>query len=1369
MRFRFDALIWRAARRKPAGSFSKQFTGGLTPRRSPGSLRERGTAVNAALTELELRVAAASVLGYLNFSDGRVDPRWQRVVNEAWGVLLRAGSTAPQSDLFTWLDANLTRLVESGQAAFRDPTQAREILALVRRTLSAYRVEHRDLLAHLSDDDFFGPFFLVRVFEAALSSRARDDKPGTESVLARLNDYVGHRPVAILETRPQGEPYPGEKTRPVPLFLRDVGVAFGPYEAVVTKTLEILTSADPNILHEAQLSLPVMEELALDLRAYDHWHPANRRPNYVFGEWDPHHLDTRGRYARYVVRKITLDALMDRVRNPGSLSADDALFEGAAVLAGTILMGCGVSGMSPSALDSTVTLANLLPRIARYRDAFYENLLSRLRGPLSERIRHEITITRQPFGAARQALNAYLARHRALQMQHRYLSLLFAEMGYPEASAVEARRIPAASVRVQGNLLSQLTSGQYDLDAGKITSAAERLPRIEELLHRGIACGALADPWNILGFQGLYPLSPAREDSIRDNRVEELLQIVKQTFNLYARTMSEAAATDQPELLRSLDGRLKNLVEWWDRFATTTVNDLRRVHGAEALSSARHVSKALKKWRSRGEGAADLAFWREQLSGFRSPKSYALVVEALLRRNDLRAALALAISWLGDAEKVPLEDGVHSFHGLILRWLLALTRIGEGGEAIGDPGVPLAQRRELVMRLFGTLEANAEDYWEIPGLLNEVPSEDAPIEDEDDDEADLYGAAYDNVTYQDTTDDSEGAVSDGSAEQRPYDLEGDSDRLERRLRFLSTVFRLWQIAARFLSGARTDEEPDAETARHLLPALADWLGDARRKQARLLALLDGIHAHPLPEPSGDYDSLLEYDRHRVLKEQLVYTTIGTALDASLAVSALHGAGIVVAERAEIVADTDGEYRNSPPWETLAIRLERDLFRGDADAVRETLPRFLVQFREEPLLFSPLTEGGSPRQILRVRIAQTILRGLLANLPRVGLLRETYELLRTARAMEQQRPLRGRGVTEFNHFFQTGYQAVAESLVDSSRTWAEEDRSDAGVVRLLEQISTPFLSLWVDHSRSLQLSILEGVSGEPEWRALKTFIQRFGSELFHIRFMNLGNLRGILHRGVGVHLDYLRENADPLKPMALLDALESGSVRREEVIRRLEVILQAVIENYEEYKDYNATTTQSDYGENLWVFLDFLRLKVGYDRNAWQFKPMIMAHEVLSRRGLPEAARLWERSLMQYTQNLATQHLDALALLERERSVRLSTIRDRLGERFLKPLALDRLCARVEPAMQAARTGQGTAEELVRLEEELQVHTANPVGVGLDVPHWLRRLEGEVHRVQAAHTTTATLAENFFRVPRRPLSLEALLRQIQEWQIPALPE
>jgi hypothetical protein len=283
------------------------------------------------------------------------------------------------------------------------------------------------------------------------------------------------------------------------------------------------------------------------------------------------------------------------------------------------------------------------------------------------------------------------------------------------------------------------------------------------------------------------------------------------------------------------------------------------------------------------------------------------------------------------------------------------------------------------------------------------------------------------------------------------------------------------------------------------------------------------------------------------------------------------------------------------------------------------------------------------------------------------------------------------------------------------------------------------------------------------------VQRYGSDLFHVRFMTLGNLRGILHRGIPSWLDYLADNPDPLRSVKLMDDL-GQMIRREDAIRRLEVVLQAVVENYEEYKDYNTTTTQSDYGENLHVLLDFLRLKIQYERHAWQFKPLVMAHEMMARSGRAETALRWQESLVQFTREPSRQHQQHLTRLEQQHGVKLSTISDRINERFVKPLALDRLCALIEPCLQEARTEPSEAdrESFVRLQDEMRAYTESPTGVGLDVPAWLRRLEHEVHRVQANRTTVALLVENFFRIPRRGIAQEELERQLSEWERPALP-
>lgn len=1299
---------------------------------------------------LDQVVSWQALLGYLNFSEGRSDPRFQKQLNEAYAYLAEHGAERPWQTLHDLLTARLDALHAGGAAAFRDVHQAQAVLRLAYTgVLPAYRQHHHDLLAHLSDAERFQPYFLVRVFEAVLGQGGPwdEDERIVAGALKRLNDYVGHRPVAILETRPKGEPYDHERVRPIPLYIRGAGVAWGRYRALIQQALDILQAASDAIRGEASFALELLDELALDPRAYDHGHPVNRRPNYIFGEWDPHHIDNQGRFRRFVLRQVTLDALLERVTaaggspegtsaRPEAASHEELLFEAAAVLAGTILMAAGISGSGPTAHDSSVTLATLMPQIARYRDAFYRDLLEKRSGPHGDRLRNEASATRQPFGGARQHLNQCLARCRAEQMQQRHLALVFAAMGFPAASRAEAARIPVASVRMLSEILSRIKTGELLAEKGELTGA-RILGEVEDLLRRGIACGALADPWNVLGFQGLFPLYQSREDSVRDSRIDELVHVVEHIFDLYARLMSEAAAVGQQELIDQMKPGLRRLAGWWDRFATSTVGDVRRLSGAEALASAEHVSTALARWRERGEASADLTFWREHLDSFQTPKAFALVVDALLRKQDFKASMALLMNWLGQAEQVSLDEGEHSFHALALRWMLGMVQTDpvsgarqpaensppRGADVPRSPGVP-----GLVEKFIDFLEANAEDYWQVPTL--EVEQLPMPREVEDN----PYEAAYEDVTYQDSTDDdNEGEVLGDAAPTDEFYLEQLSDQLLKRLRFLATVARLWPLAARSC--------PDS-------PRLNQWLTTARHNREKLLALIDALHAYPVPQGVGTYESLIEYDRRRMLKEQLLYATINTCLETSLAVIALQGF-----RDADVSAETDS-------WQPLAVRLEQALLRGDVELARATLKPFLQIFRSEPLLYKALADGGEPRHILRVRTAQTVLRALVANLPRLGLLRETFHLLKTARAMEQALAITGRGMTEFNHVFQSGFQAVIETVIDSAADWDAEDGSDRRVANLLEVLTGPFLRLWVEHSRSLQIATLETLRGPEEWQALVKFIQRYGRDLFQARFLTLANLRGILHRGVGDYLDYLQANPDPLHPIRLLNELDS-KISRADAIRLLTVGLQALVENYEEYKDYNTTSTQSDYGDNLHMLLAFLRLKASYDRHAWQFRPLVLVHEALARHQRSGAAILWQAAFTQLTQEFAQQHVKELAQLEQQYGMRLRTVADRLEERFVKPLQLDRLCALIGPAMdEAPKDGPGPA--FARLREELQAYTATPVGVGLDVPHWLRRLEMEVQRVRSEHTAIAEMAEKQFQIPRVRLTSEDVRRQIADW-------
>ena len=127
-----------------------------------------GPAVDDRFTKLEQAAPLSGLLGWLNFSDGRPDPRWQKQLNDAYAFLADDGEPAPWQALLDALTAGLHKLHGSA-AAFRDVRQAEAALALAAKVLPAYRTHHADLLAHLDDRDLFTPFFLVRVFEAVLA------------------------------------------------------------------------------------------------------------------------------------------------------------------------------------------------------------------------------------------------------------------------------------------------------------------------------------------------------------------------------------------------------------------------------------------------------------------------------------------------------------------------------------------------------------------------------------------------------------------------------------------------------------------------------------------------------------------------------------------------------------------------------------------------------------------------------------------------------------------------------------------------------------------------------------------------------------------------------------------------------------------------------------------------------------------------------------------------------------------------------------------------------------------------------------------------------------------------------------------------
>ena len=253
-----------------------------------------------------------SMLGYLNFAEGRGDARFQKNLNDLYAQFDQAGEAAPWKNIRTTLEVELHKLATSGKAAFKEPVQAQSVLGLVfEHVIPAYRKHHADLLFHLTDADLQQPFFMARVFEAVLNQRGPWDetKRIVDGTLKQLNDYVGHRPIAVLEGR-RGEPYDHERCRPIPLFIRAPASPTAGTAIVIAGPGELL-EADrrPHCSAKAYFDLTCSTSSPSTRAPTTSTTPPINGPTTASANGIRTISTTQARFRRFIVRQITLDGL----------------------------------------------------------------------------------------------------------------------------------------------------------------------------------------------------------------------------------------------------------------------------------------------------------------------------------------------------------------------------------------------------------------------------------------------------------------------------------------------------------------------------------------------------------------------------------------------------------------------------------------------------------------------------------------------------------------------------------------------------------------------------------------------------------------------------------------------------------------------------------------------------------------------------------------------------------------------------------------------------------------------------------------------------------------------------------------------------
>ncbi|MCH2368926.1 MAG: hypothetical protein MK324_00095 [Pirellulales bacterium] len=1326
--------------------------------------------------------ALEQLLGYLNFSSGTPDPQFLKNLNVVWRNLAEQYPDDTWTHLYDLLTDAITHFNEEKEA-FAQIEQARIVLEITfDQLLRSYFLFHQDLLFHSSEVQLFNAFFIGRAFEVVLQNGPDFQSLDTETLMNQFNDFIGFRPVATLETQ-KHEPYVNEWLRPVPLYIQGAGVCEGPYKEVIALTIHLLEQTEESILRQADFHPAKLLELAIDPRAYDFDHPVNKRPNHHFGMWDPHHIDNEGYYDRYIIQTVTLDSLMTRFQNGGDLSSEELLFEASAVLAGTILMASGISGWGPACHDSSTNLSTLMPRIAKYRDDFYRQLLGQIDREHRDRLAEEALIRHQPFGAARQHLNAQLTETRASQLEHIHLGQVFAFMGHHDAARDKVGKVPVPSARFRCRIACQLDQSLQALDNNDLEQAVDIASSIFYLIQRSIQCGAFVDPWNILGFDCQFSLFPAMENSVHDHRIDELIIIIEQFFALLSKSWSEAAASDNQELCNRIDANFHEAAQWWHKYAAHEVNSVHAADPFELYHAAKRVAEALNLWYKDNTSAGSVRFWAPYVELFDSPNAYSLVVHSLLEQGDQIASRALLINWVSEAENVPLEQNDSSYYILSRRWLLDVLSHSSAQLLTtkeNDTQDSPHETWEKIRKYFDYLEANSESYWDVPtfelGTPTNLPHADDDFEiPEEDNEYDIFSAAYEDVSYVDTTDDGvEGNIFDTSNTNQDELLHA-GEHIDRQLAFHDSLAQQWKIAGmgHAIVIRQSQGEVDQEFIQSSLDTISSWSQRLRKNRDELERLLESISSYVIAAPVGDFESMTEYDRQRITLESLMERVISTIIEVTDTRRILDSVVL-------FLENTLGQGREEPAiveFQQLTLTIFAALIQGDQNTVRKHWQELLDGMAQLPLLYIPLSKGGDPQEIVLRRVRQRTISDLLLWLPRMGFVVETCQLLETARTMERQHPAGLGAVTEFDELFHIGYEAIVECLIHSAPEWAamqipaataegEEQaqgsvtlRAEEQLVQALEQVTEALLGSWLKHSQTLRLSILERVAHRSTWENVVQFIEKYGGEIFTQQFLAMGNIRGILLQGVDAWLQAIRD--EPHLELRLLDAIERD-IPLQEVTNILSLILESIVENYSEYRDYNSTTTQSDRGELLYTLLDFLRLRVRYDRICWNLRPVVLAHKLLISHNNDEAAHIWRQSLTERIQEEADMFVSRLKKLQTQYSIRMRTVADRVDERFVRSMEVDHLRSLVKPSLEESKdikAGRPSFNELLRMTEEL---LENPSGAGLEVPSWLIALEEEIEVLRYPNYIKHDEKRMREVIPQTKLSYDELQQQLTWW-------
>ena len=224
-------------------------------------------------------------------------------------------------------------------------------------------------------------------------------------------------------------------------------------------------------------------------------------------------------------------------------------------------------------------------------------------------------------------------------------------------------------------------------------------------------------------------------------------------------------------------------------------------------------------------------------------------------------------------------------------------------------------------------------------------------------------------------------------------------------------------------------------------------------------------------------------------------------------------------------------------------------------------------------------------------------------------------------------------------------------------------------------------------RRAALGAGDGRAIRERWRGLKQFIERYGGDLFTQRFMNLGNLRGILHQGVPRIPGNPGRRARPRRRVS-----PAGRIGQRHPVGRSRPLAgrrhrsgRGELRRVRRLQQHHHAVGSRRHAVHAAGFPAACgRITTGWPGTCGRWCWPTRCWCAAAATGRPKSgAAPWPSG----PSPIAEEHLKRFHRLCKKYGMRLPSIAEHLGERFVRPLEIDRLCALLRPAIDEIRGGR----------------------------------------------------------------------------------